>query len=380
MRTWNDETTGRRIRQLTDRPAGCWLGYYNKPRRAGPEWVMIQVGGPEQKTAFLHAESGEIKPAPFYDVPANRGSGGLLLLNEDTGRAHFALGREIWCVDLPDGEPERVHTLPEDLPGMPVRLTCDAGTAILQKRVDPTYASIEFPQTCDAEWYWKFITRPRSGTLFSYGLADGAIRTLVEEKAHHPSLPQPSPTDPTLVAFSVDQDPCEAQHIWAVRTGGGDRWKIRPQEPNEMIMHFCWWPDGTYLTYKYQDKRVNGRHREIPFAEYSPCPTRYCLAGTDGVEVYRSDPLDHWHSHVFRSPDGTLLCGEGTHDHMFLYAAAFSLDSTQIDFVPQATIHTPYEACKGAEVESGFTPDNRWLLYNDTIEGVLQVCAVEVGV
>ena len=379
MKAWSDEHTGHEIRQLTDLEEGCLVGYYNKPRRAGPEWVIAQAQGTEQKTILLHVETGEIKPSPAYNIPANQGSGGLLLLKEERGEAFFCPGgREIWRCMLPDGIPELFHVLPANVPGIPVQLTCDGSMLILQERTDPTYKDITFPDHCDADWYWQFLDRPRSGTLWSYSLSDGSTRLLVEEKAHLPSMPQPSPTDPTLVAFSVDRDPCEAQHIWAVRTDRGEPWKIRPQESGEMIMHFCWWPDGLYLTYKYQDKRKNGNHRAVPFAEYSTCPTQYCLANTNGEEVYRSDPLDHWHSHIFRSPDGTLLCGEGTHDHMFLYAAPFNMKSTKIDFVPLATIHSTYEACAGAEIEAGFTSDNQWLIYNDVIEGVRQVCAVKV--
>lgn len=404
MNTWRDETTGREVRQLTDHPDGCVVGYYNHPRHAGPHWVIAQEQGAESRTILLHTATGEVRPSPLamfaaapgfaqreqirqgtetWSVPDRRpdeaDAGKMLLLREDTGEAFYSGSKgEIWRCLLPDGSPELFHTLPDDLPAPPVCLTCDAGTAILEKRSDPTYSDIEFPGHCDAEWYWYFISRPRSGRLWSHSLADGATRLLVEEKSHLPSTPQPSPVDPTLIAFSVDCDPCEDQHIWAVRTDGAEGWKIRPQERDEFVMHFCWWPDGRYLSYKYQDKRVNGTHRECPFAEYTPHPTHYCLATPDGEEVYRSDPFEHWHSHVFRSQDGALLSGEGTHDRMFLYAAPFSMESTRIDFIPLATIHSPYEACAGAEVEATFTPDNQWLIYNDTVDGVRQVCAVKV--
>ena len=79
------------------------------------------------------------------------------------------------------------------------------------------------------------------------------------------------------------------------------------------------------------------------------------------------------------SPDGTWVCGEGTDGHSFAYAAPFSMSNTKVDFKPYATIHTPYIPSAAQGVETGFSADNKWLVYNDTIDGKLQVCAVEVG-
>ena len=79
-------------------------------------------------------------------------------------------------------------------------------------------------------------------------------------------------------------------------------------------------------------------------------------------------------------PDGRLLCGEGTDGHSFAYAAAFCMQDSRVQFVPLATIHTAYRPFSvGQHVNAGFSADNRWLLYNDTIEGKLQVCAVRVN-
>ena len=46
--------------------------------------------------------------------------------------------------------------------------------------------------------------------------------------------------------------------------------------------------------------------------------------------------------------------------------------------MPLATIHTPYLAFAGNQVNAGFSADSRWLIYNDTVDGKLQVCAVAV--
>jgi len=60
----------------------------------------------------------------------------------------------------------------------------------------------------------------------------------------------------------------------------------------------------------------------------------------------------------------------------FACAAPFSLRETHIPLMDLATIHTPYVPGAAQGVETGFSADNRWLIYNDTVDGVKQVCVV----
>jgi hypothetical protein len=166
--------------------------------------------------------------------------------------------------------------------------------------------------------------------------------------------------------------------MWTVRVDGSGLTQIRPQEWNEMITHEFWWPGGQLIGFKYQDRRNDPTVHDLPWAEYAPIPTRFGLADLSGKQVYESAPLAHYHSHVFASPDGAMLCGEGTHDHSFIFRARFDIANPQIDFQPMATIHTPYAPLAGQIVNASFSADSRWLLYNDTIDGRLQVCAVRV--
>jgi hypothetical protein len=369
MRTWIDENTGREIRQLTDHPEGITVGYYNKPRRVGSRWVFATQGREER--ILLDPETGETRRSPIQT--------GFVHLRESDGRLWYQQDeREIWCIDLPDGEPVYVARLPEDLEGTPFGMTCDGGTVIRALRVDPTGMDTDFPSTCDAEFFWKTATRPRSGKLWSYHLESGERRLLVSVDGYIPGGARTSPIDPTLILFNYDAPPNRGQFVWAVRTDHGDPWKVRSQAPGEMVMHPFWWADGSRIAYKYQDRRQDNTLEQTPYAEYSPCPTHFCLADVDGTEVYRSDPINHWHSHIFVSADGRWLCGEGTHDHLAVYVARFDAESTDVDFVPFATTHTPYRAMIGQEIEAGFSADGRWLIYNDTIGGTRQVCAVAV--
>jgi hypothetical protein len=49
-----------------------------------------------------------------------------------------------------------------------------------------------------------------------------------------------------------------------------------------------------------------------------------------------------------------------------------------VDFLPLATIYTEYQPFAGQQVNAGFSSEARWVLYNDTIDGRLQVCEVAV--
>jgi len=148
----------------------------------------------------------------------------------------------------------------------------------------------------------------------------------------------------------------------------------------EMITHEFWWPGGRHIGYTYQDRRGDPTLYERPWCEYAPVATRLGIADLDGREVYLSDPLNCYHSHLFVSPQGDWVCGEGTDGHSFAYAAPFSWKSAAVDLVPMATIHTPYVPFRGQGVETGFSADSRWLIFNDTVEGRRQVCAVKADV
>ena len=118
----------------------------------------------------------------------------------------------------------------------------------------------------------------------------------------------------------------------------------------------------------------------LPWCEYAPVPTHFGLTALDGREVYLSDPLEHYHSHIFVSQDARWLCGEGTHDASHLSVARFCRKTTRVEFIPLATVHTPYVPFVGQNVNAGFSADARWLIYNDTIDGCVQVCAAMVDI
>ena len=321
----------------------------------------------------LHVESGEIRTTSIE-------MRNYLFLRESDGRLFYRDGREIWMIDLPDGRPEQICVVPDEVPGIPSVITCDGRYVIMDDTVDPDVRIRLAEISDDSETYWALMDRERSTTLYAYDLVDKTSRSVWhsdELRAHHLD---PSPTDPTLFKFAPDGPAMYEQRIMAARVAGGRPWKVYAQERGEMTVHEFWWPDGSQIAYKYQDRRDDPTVRAIPYAEYANVPTLFCIADSNGNEIYRSDPINFWHTHICVSPDCKLLGGEGTHDHMYVHAALFDQRCTTIDFVPLATVHSEYHSFSAAAVNAFFLADSRTLVYSDTIDGKQQVCAVEADI
>ncbi len=283
--------------------------------------------------------------------------------------------REIWRAQLPDGEPELLARLPDELPARVSDLTCDGRLVLLREAVQESQPS---PTCHDPETYWKYIERPRSGAIWTYDVQTGNAQRILQTSGATPDHLDPSPIDPTLIRYCLDL--CEAlgQRVWSIRTDGSGQRMIRPQEPGEMITHEFWWPDGESIGFTYQDRRGDEMLRSKPLAEYCPRPTQLGIADLDGNQLYLSDPLNCYHTHLYVSRDGKWVSGEGTDGTSFVFAAPLSRSERKIALKPLASVHTPYVPFAGQHVNCDFSADGRWLLYNDTINGTRQVCAVRV--
>lgn len=370
MKEWVDQHTGRTVRQLTDLPHGAALGYFRLPRRVPGGLILAWGRHDGDNVVLLNPETGEVILKKLLVAQ-------FLRLDEATGRMWFLPepGREVWVVTLPDGEPELVGEVPQDVPGHLTDITCDGRTVLLSQTIQERPGP-PIPTTRDAASVWHYLSRPRHGRIWAYDLVTGSLTKLAESIEFGFFHLDASPADPELLRFAKDMLEGLGQRIWAVRVDGSDLRRIRHQELFEVVTHEFWWPDAEHIGYTYQDRRGDPTLYEIPWAEYAPVPTRLGIADLAGNEVYLSDPLNHYHTHLCASPDGRWVCGEGTDGHSFVFAAPFTWESTKVDLKPLATIHTPYIPFRGQHVEAGFSADSRWLLYNDTVNGHFQVCAV----
>ncbi|HUT31848.1 MAG TPA: hypothetical protein VNE39_00075 [Planctomycetota bacterium] len=372
MKEWVDPQTRRTVRQLTTLPLGATLGYFRLPRRVPGGLVLAWGRHDGGNVLLLHPDTGEV-------VPRNILVAEFLRLDEATGRMWFLPepGREVWAVDLPDGSPELVGEVPQDAPGHLCDISCDGRTVILSQRIQEQ-PNHRIPTTRDAAAVWRYLSRPRHGRVWVYDLATRRVAELAESIEFCFFHLDASPADPELLKFAKDMLEGLGQRMWTVRVDGSDLRRIRHQEVFEVVTHEFWWPDAEHIGYIYQDRRSDPTLHQSPWCEYAPVPTRLGVADLAGNEVYLSDPLSHYHTHLFASPDGRWVCGEGTDGHSFVHAAPFSWESTRLDLQPLATIHTPYVPFRGQHVEAGFSADARWLLYNDTVDDHFQVCAVKV--
>jgi len=375
MREWIDAQTGRTVRQLTENPEGSSVGYFRVPRRLPDGRILARRHGEQRALIAIDINTGATQAFDFLPwLPMG--------LRETDGRLWYQILGEnkICAVDLPDGTPQLIGELPGSEPHNGTCITCDGSTVVCSFFEVDQSQEYPLPTTLDPAIFWQWTARPRHGRLQAYDLTTGASNTVVELDGLLPIHADVSPTDPTLIKFAHDDYDAFCQRIWTVRTDGSNLTKIRPQQRGELVTHEFWWPDGQYIGYKYQDRRHDATIHDLPWAEYSPIPTQFGLANLDGEECYLSHPINHYHTHLNVSPDGKRLSGEGTDGDNVVHAAAFSMDSTRIDFVPHATVHTPYVPFKANQVNASFSGDGEWIIFNDTIDEVKQVCAVKVEV
>jgi hypothetical protein len=367
IREWRDDNTGRTIRQITALPGGARLGYFRYAKQIPGGLLLAWGEHPDGNALLIDPDKGEATPV------AGR-IGGFIGLRETDGTLWHVTDRIVSETKLPEAVTRVIGEVPAEAPGDIASITCDGATVILTEMIQDI-AKTPIPAGKDAPALWRYLNRPRTGRLWAYDLQAGTTTKLVESHEVCFNHVEASLVDPNLVRFCQDMYDGSGQRAWTVRTDGTALTKIRPQAPGECVTHEFWWAGGTLIGYTFQDRREDPTMYDLPWLEYSPMPTQLGIAHPDGREVYLSDPLNHYHSHLYVSPDGRWVCGEGTDGHCFAYAAPFSMSSPRIDFQPYATIHTPYVPFRGQGVETVFSADARWLLFNDTIDGAMQVCA-----
>jgi len=394
--TWIDENTGRRIWQVTDSLEGAGVGYFRNFKHLPDGRMLITLRGEKGKgmmggkMAAANPATGEVEalehPGHYLKLRISDGQAWFLKRPKDfkmpeivaaVDREFWRRGpRDLWTVSLPYGEPQFVAEIPEEIARHVSDVTCDGSTLILEERhvekVDSPIGSSE------VEKLWAHFKRKRNGAIYAYDIATQTKRTLTETQDVTTFHADSSPVDPTLVRYAHDMLECTGQRMFTVRTDGSDLHPIRVQEFGEMITHEFWWGDPNFIGYTYQDRRGDETVYELPWSEYSPVKTRLGVANLAGEEVFLSDPLNSYHSHLNVSRRGDMVCGEGTDGNSFVFAAPFSFDNTKVDFQALATIHTPYHPMSGQNVNSDFSADSKWLLFNDLIDGKMQVCRVQI--
>jgi len=389
--SWIDENTGRRVWQMTDSPEGAMLGYFRNFKHLPDGRMLIHMRGQGRgfggSLCALDPESGDLQmlDCPGHTLKLRSSDGQAWFLKRPPGlkrpslfdRSQWRRGpRDLWTINLPDGEPQFVAQLPEEIARHVSDITCDGKTLILEER---EVEQVESPiGSTEVEKLWAHFKRPRSGVLSAYDIASAERRTLVETQDVCTFHVDTSPFDAGLIRFAQDMLECTGQRMFTVRTDGSDLHVIRAQEFGEMITHEFWWGDPNYIGYTYQDRRGDTSVQELPWSEYAPVSTHLGIANLEGEEVFLSDPLNSYHSHIFVSRRGDMVCGEGTDGNCFAFAAPFSMHRTKVDMQALATIHTEYRPMSGQNVHCDFSADSKWLLFNDTIDGKSQVCRVQV--
>jgi hypothetical protein len=369
VRYFQDENTGRKIRQLTNLPKGVLLEYFRFYKLCPDGRMLIRSQHDYGNALLLDPVSGDLELLPWSFYP--------LKMRESDGRVWFLryppnLGpdgrpprpHELWHIDLPNGSPVKDADLPDFRPLRIEDITID-GAYLILREANQDLDKYPIPTVKNPNVINHYFSRPRHGSLIAYHLASAQQTLLFTTQGLCPLHVDTSPVDPGLIRYCRDMPDALGQRIWTVRIDGSDHHPIRLQEYGEMTTHEFWWADGRHIGYTYQDRRQDPNLEIHHWAEYSPATTHLGIADLAGREVYRSDPLNSYHVHLYRSNDSRFVSGEGTDGNSFVRAARFDWNSTRLDMVPLATIHTPYIPFRGQKVECNFSADSRRLIYTD---------------
>ena len=375
LRTFADRNTGRTIRQLTDLPTGGFVGYFRHPRHVPGGFILIETGHPAYSFALLHPDSGDLRPLHgiHHYLKLSTATGILYFLTYDrtTGQP-----KSVNSIQLPDGKATLVADLPEKLPGRINDITCDGRHLILSLGIND--APSPLPTSLNVSDFWQYILRPRHGAMWTHDLHTNKTTLVLETTGVTPFHQDTHYTDPTLFRYALDNWEGDHQRVFSMRVDGSDIRPLPPQKRGELVTHEWWWPGGKLMGFTFQDRRNDPSAYLKPWCEYAECPTQLGVCDLNGKITYLSDPVNHYHTHLYTSQDGNYLVGEGTDGHSFAYAAKFSFNSTKIDYIPLATIDTPYVPFRGQQVHTELSADNRWLLFNNLVGSHHQVFAVEV--
>lgn len=380
--TWTDENTRRRIVQVGD---GLSVGYFRHSKHLPDGRIVVSGAAPDGSGARLFA----VDPTEGEAEPIDQPFSGYMRIRPGDGRTWFILGPragsrtadqhrlELWEVDLPDGTPRLVCGIPEYVPGVPADITCDGRTIIFEHAMNDG-GPFPIPTKHSATELMRYINRRRRGAIYTYDIPTGHVGRPVEMQHVSPAHSDTSPADPTLLRYTEDVLECTGQRMFSVRIDGSEQRPLRVQEFGEMITHEFWWADPNFVGYTYMDRRGDETLYSVPWCEYADRPTHLGICDLRGEEVYRSDPLNSYHAHLYMSPNGGVVCGEGTAYNNFICAGSFSMKETRLNLEPLATIHTPWIPTRGSGTNCAFSNDGRWLFYNDTVDGKRQLCRVEV--
>jgi hypothetical protein len=381
-KSWTDPNTKRHVRQLTDLPQGAGLAYFRLGRHLHDGRLLAYANGDQGNVLLIDPASGDVEHLPinlnlwggkFYESSATYYEFTQAGQPSKSGRAPVNITRRT----MPYGQPEHVATLPSDAPGDPHDISCDGKTLILvEYQQDNT--DFPIPTTMDLKPFWGWFSRPRRSAIWAWDIASSTARKIYETQGFSVLHIECSLTDPTLVRFAHDMYDAYTQRCWTIRTNATSLTRIHPQRFGDLITHEFWWPDASMIGYTYQDRTKSTTLQTHAWAEYSPEPTQFGLADScTGKNLYLSDPVNCYHTHIFRSPCGKYISGEGTHDHSMVYSAHFDIKNPRLTMIPLATVRTPYVPFRGQHVETGYSPDSKWLLYNEQIDGKHQVMCVK---
>lgn len=389
---WRDDTTGRLIVRVDDRP-GNYALYFNYNPFTPQGDLMI----------YLTPEGIRVADTRTWQtrLVLKAGVDRLLFAGPKTRSAYYTMRdaaveeggpSTVWSVDLDTGKTRRIA----DVPGGRV-MAINADETLLagvwetapapphiaaQGKRDPVTGSPHYAGTgpdgkplsfaaAKGKWMAERLAARVPMEMYSVAIATGERKTIhrATDWLNHLKF---SPTDPQLLMFCHEGPWHEVDRIWTIRTDGSQLTKVHTRTmAGEIAGHEFWGRDGQTVWYDLQTPRggvtwLTGRN--LATGEQ----WRY--------EVAR----DQASYHFMQSPDGQMFSGDGGNAGKWI-----SLLKPVLREQPVPGLITPgkLESIRVADLSrhdytlepnQHFTPDGKWLVYRANIEGKPVIYAVEL--
>lgn len=359
-RTYTDRVTGVTVHQLTDYLAHSYHVYFTNPGwwDGGRRLLFGSERGNRSDLYSLDHATGEItRLTEGTDRDMDFQTASVNLVRDEAYQWHRG---SLFAFDLPRGTHRILYTCPDGWAASGSSATADGKyiVSVLKEKVDVgpvdlANGYVGFRAVFEARALHRLVRIPLDG--------DSYEPEVLHEERNWLGHINPSPTRPNLITYCYEGPwALVGQRMWGFDLETRQRWKIRPQEPGELIGHEYWMADG--VTVGYHGRR--GGEAVFGYRRYD---------NEGAVEVAFPAESNHFHSHA---PD--LIVGDGLSSERTPYVLLCRFNGEQFEGPRVLCIHRGSQHIQHLHVHPRFTPDGKKVLFTADPRGYGQLFLAEL--
>lgn len=352
-RTYQDRVTGVTVHQLTEHLAHSYHLYFTNPGWWDNDRRLL-FGSDRGNSGNLYSmelESGEITRLT-ENAPGDAASYQGVGMNPVRAEAYvWRLGR-LMAIDLRTGEQRTLFVCPDGWKASGANCTADGRYVCASMSVKVDVGPVDlgagyvgFRELFEAHALHRIIRIPTEGE-------NNSAETLHEEHNWIGHV-NTSLTHSHLLTF-CHEGPWQLvdQRMWTLDMSAGKVWKLRPQEPGEMVGHEYWMTDGE--TVGYHGKRSDGE-AFYGFIRYD---------NTHRIELPFPHDSNHFHSNTTE-----MIVADGPARGLTPYVLLSRFDGATFSGPRVLCVHRGSRHIQHLHIHPRFTPDGRQVLYTSDPRG-----------